>query len=310
MLTHSPMTAETLATLLGQGADCMLLVEPGGRVVWLNGAALRALEGPGQPWPALWAAADQPMAAAALDRAAAGEPAQFDAARPGADGTQRWWSVTLSAVRGVNGLPAGCLCVARDETGRRAEAEARRMLTSQLRHRLRNSYAVVSGMLMSFARNEPPLEAFAEEMAERIMGLATAQSLFDREGAAADLQRLIDALVRPFDGPNCPISLAEGPPAPLSGETADAIALVVGELLVNAGRDGALAHGGEIDIEAMQDESGIRILWHERSEAPIKPRRREGGEGLDLIALVVAARQGSFHTEWDSHGLTATLSIA
>lgn len=315
MLTKTSLTAETLASVLEQSTDCIKLIDPSGEIIWVNAngvcslgfESLRELEG--TPWTDLWPESIHEKILDAYRRATQGETVRFGAPCPTASGKPRWWEVSVSSVRNADGVHAGFLAMSRDITKAEMDREALNILMTEMRHRLRNTYTIMCSLMNGFARGSAENEIFAREMSERMIALAAAQSLFDKDETPRDLGTLMNALVAPFDGPNCPVKLGLVPSITIGRATADAIALVLGELSVNSGKHGALAYGGTLTIDADCAGKTITINWTERSNAAVMATSRTGGQGLALIQRIVAARQGSFATEWHDDGLTARLSI-
>ncbi len=315
MLTKTSLTAETLASVLEQSTDCIKLIDPSGDILWVNANGLCSLEFDslseveGTPWADLWPEPVREQIVNAYRRATQGETVRFGAPCPTAKGKSRWWEVSVSPVKNAEGAHAGFLAISRDNTKTEMDREALDILMTEMRHRLRNTYTIMCSLMNGFARGSAENETFAREMSERMIALAAAQSLFDNDETPRPLGALMNALVAPFDGPNCPVKLGAVPSITIGRATADAIALVLGELSVNSGKHGALAHGGTLMIDAGSVGETITINWTERSNAAVMATSRTGGQGLALIQRIVAARQGSFTTEWHDDGLTAKLSI-
>ena len=315
-LNPNQLDSETLSLVHEQSADCVKLVDLAGALVWMNRNGLGVMEIPnfaevhGQNWAQFWPETAQLLIARGFERAAQGGTHRFEADCPTMSGTPRWWEVSITGVRGRDGAMAGYLCISRDVTARWRDREALNVLMREMRHRLRNTYAILSGLMRGFAQGDPARELFADEMADRLMALAAAQSLFGEDPAPAALTPLLSALILPFNSPTCPIALKAPPALWLDRGSADAIALVVGELSVNSGKHGALRHGGSIAVTTEIAEGRLQVRWDERSGVPTEERRRDGGQGLELIQSIVAARAGNFDLAWRLDGLTATLGLA
>lgn len=118
--------------------DCVLVLDPGGRLLFVNASGLRLMEcdsfAPlrGRPWIGFWPAVQADALRAAIAEARTGRTAQFTGFCPTAKGTPRWWDVTISPIPGANDRPARLLVVSRDITEARlaqdaAEASAARL---------------------------------------------------------------------------------------------------------------------------------------------------------------------------------------
>nr|WP_255520188.1 response regulator [Ramlibacter aurantiacus] len=101
--------------------DCVKLLDLDGRLLRMNrnGLCLMELESfgslEGAPWSALWPAESRNTVAAAVAAARRGEVSRFRAPCATAQGTEKWWDVTVSAVR-QGGAISHLLSVSRDVT--------------------------------------------------------------------------------------------------------------------------------------------------------------------------------------------------
>ena len=315
MLKNAAVSAEALAHVLDQSMDCVKLLGLDGTLRWMNSNGLCAMEiddfnmVAGQQWGSLWPDAARQQIADALISASKGEHARFDAFCPTAKGTPRWWSVSVTAVTDKNGNNTGFLSISRDISETENQRRALMIAAEEMRHRLRNTYAMVASLLRGFARGNPENEAFAKEMQSRLISLSAAQSLAADENAPCDIAKLLPALIDPFATPHCAVSTDKISDIAVSQGQADAIALVIGELAVNSAKHGALANGGAVALRAERVGAQVVIVWTEHATTPVTATRRSGGQGLDLIARIVDVRNGTVTTQWLSHGPVVTLTF-
>lgn len=329
MLSKVELSPESLSSVIEQSTDCVKFIGPHGELLWMNPNGLCAMEIDdisnlsGKEWASLWPENSQGTIRAALADASAGRVARLEAFCPTLRGAPRWWEVSISAVRGADGAHAGYISVSRDISQLHADREALKVLLSEMRHRLKNSFAMVCAMLRSLARGDAANTIFADEMIARISALATAQTLFDGECDVTDLHDLLLTLISPFKENGMPIVTVHCPEHHQIDRTiADVISLVIGELTVNSTKHGAIGHGGKVTLTASGTENepenrpengtenGIFILtWHEDSQCPVQSTSRKGGQGLTLIQRICAARGGNFHIDWQDNGLIARLTL-
>lgn len=204
MLQAAPISTQALADVINQSVDCVKLVNTAGDVLWMNANGLCAMEIDdhtaiyGRRWSDLWPEENRQTVNDALAQAHSGEPVRFEAFCPTAKGSPRWWNVTVTAVTAPDGADIGYLAISRDVTEGETQRRALGIAADELRHRLKNTYAMVCGMLNTFALGNPEHEAFARAMNVRLMALGTAQSFFMGPDMPRDVKALLPALIQPF----------------------------------------------------------------------------------------------------------------
>ncbi len=316
MLTTAALSAETLASVFEQSVDCVKLVGLDGKLLWMNANGICAMEVDDfcsirdQHWSATWPAEMHKIINDTLVKAGTGEVVRFDAYCPTAKGNQRWWSVCVTRVENADTTPVGFLAISRDITAGETSRQALEIAVEEMRHRIRNTYAMISGLLTGFAAGNPERELFAREMHDRLATISAAQTLFSSKSAPRTLSELVTALVAPFNSAACTVSVANMPEITVDQGRADAIALVLGELAVNASKHGALAAGGSISVSAAGHMNGFSIIWDETSQATVASHQRSGGQGLKLIDRIVSSRGGTFDILWKENGLIVTLTFS
>lgn len=307
------LSSVSLASVLDQSVDCVKVVGLDGALQYMNGNGLCAMEIDdfcaiqGQQWSKLWPDEARQAIEDSYPVAAAGETVRFRAFCPTAKGDPRWWDVTVSMVSDEAGDHAGYLSVSRDVTEQHIAKEALEIAAAELKHRLKNTYMIISSLMTGYARGDAAREEFASEMADRLGALSTAQSLFTMDEASCQIDLLILALLRPLDTVTCPVSIGTIAAATVNQGQADAIALVIGELSVNSAKHGALFHGGRVDVSSRCAEQQLVIEWDERSAVPPAQHEREGGQGLRLMERIVRARRGAINLTWNPSGLSVQL---
>lgn len=307
---------EIIAALLDQSLDCIKLIASDGTVRYMNRNGLCAMEidavaaVKGRLWADLWPAESRALIEDALQQAATGEAVRFDAFCPTAKGNPRWWDVSVSQVRDSSGNVLGYLSVSRDVTAARVAKEVAEIAAAEMRHRLKNSYAMIGGLLSALARGVPEREEFVREIRDRLSALGVAQTLFvSREQASCEIRELLPALLQPFATPECPVDCKDLADAYVDQGQADALALVFGEFAVNSSKHGAFSSTGSVRVTAELVADTLLIGWEERSTRPVAAHARNGGQGLRLIQRILSARGGEVSFDWKDDGLNATIRL-
>ena len=118
------VSEEFSRTVLESSPDCVKVLSPSGELLLINGPGMCLLEMEdiaallGKPWIELWPEEAQPLVRAALEKAARGESAHFEAFRPTAKGTPKIWDVSTAPVRNAAGEVDRIVAVSRDVTER------------------------------------------------------------------------------------------------------------------------------------------------------------------------------------------------
>jgi len=168
-------------SMLDASPDCIKLIGLDGDLVYMNHNGMCAMEIDdfcrieGKPWPSLWPDEAQDLLKSAMENAALGDRAEFDAYCPTARGTPRWWNVNVAPVRNASGDVVNILATSRDVTDRiqsenalherdlqlqayaekltielkakEALIDRQRVLSSEIDHRVKNSFALIGSIL-------------------------------------------------------------------------------------------------------------------------------------------------------------------
>jgi two-component sensor histidine kinase len=181
---------------------------------------------------------------------------------------------------------------------KRAEAHLR-LLIDELNHRVKNSLAIVQGIVQQTFKADADPVAAREAFEGRIAALSEAHNLLTREHwSPVSMGQVIRDAVAPHNGPEgeAPRFELDGPDITISPRTAISLALVCHELATNAVKHGALSRpGGTVRIRWSigRDEQGSRmhLEWVESGGPPVvTPLRR--GFGTRMIERGLAAEFG------------------
>lgn len=189
--------------------------------------------------------------------------------------------------------------------GRAAEVEKR--LNDELRHRLRNTLAVVQGLVVHTARQQgDDPEAFQHQVLERLQALGAAHDILATgRWEACELSDLTARALAPFRREAITL---EGPPCRLRPESCVPLVLALHELATNALKYGALSSDcGRVGVVWSPQADGVVALnWTERGGPPVAPPTRRGlgsrllapQPGLDQVAVA-----------FDPEGVTCAIRV-
>lgn len=205
--------------------------------------------------------------------------------------------------------------LAGDEAGA-GEAEALRLVASELSHRLKNIFAVITGLIAVSAKAEPAAEDFAQSLISRIGALARAHELLEPPATHAQKDRreqttqgLLLALLAPYAVDLPGRITVGGNDATIGQRSATALALIVHEWATNAVKYGALSvTQGHVVIKGRSRGGRYELTWQELGGPPLARAPRHRGVGSTLTDRVAAAQlQATVSRDWGEQGLTLRL---
>jgi two-component sensor histidine kinase len=188
------------------------------------------------------------------------------------------------------------ICVLRDITGRQRADERQRLLIAELNHRMRNILAKM-GMMVEVSRmSAASVDAFADTLSGRINALARTHVRFNGGSQMGGrLRELIEDELSPYRSQTnvC----VEGPDLALRPEPAQALALVLHELVTNAVKYGALSTAdGRVAVRwrVAGDTAApqLSLVWEEAG-GPIVVTPKRQGFGTRLIQNLLHHELGS-----------------
>ncbi|TMM48398.1 sensor histidine kinase [Qipengyuania marisflavi] len=195
-------------------------------------------------------------------------------------------------------------------------SESRDLLANELSHRIKNIFAVVSGLIAVRSRGKPEVKDFVGELSTAIRALGIAHDYvrpFD--GRKTDkLQGLLRDLLAPYDNNGKRFDITGGDVA-ISPRTATPLALIFHELATNSAKYGALSsHDGRVTVEITlpkDGDDGISVAWRESSDVTIVPViKADEGFGSRLLRLAIEGQLGGrFTREFSDDGLDVLLEF-
>ena len=199
---------------------------------------------------------------------------------------------------------------------RRAEAQ-RKVIVRELNHRVKNLFAVISGMIGMTARSAESPEAMARTLRGRVAALARAHDMIrpaitseSVEHDEASLAELVRAVIEPHLGGGA-APVVEGPEVALGPQSATSLALALHELATNAVKYGAFrgGSGGRLSVRWTLDGDRLRLVWDEEVEGAVTPPE-DTGFGTTLIEMSTRVQmQGELSTEWRENGVRVSLDV-
>ncbi len=229
------------------------------------------------------------------------------------DGEYRWVMARAAPVRDQSGQILRWFGTAVDINAVHQMSETRDLLARELSHRIKNIFAVVSGLISLSARKRPEHKDFAEELIGTIRALGRAHDYVRPAGAdhRNSLLGLLSDLFSPYARGGANRVRVVGHDAAIAARAATPLALVFHELATNSAKYGALSNEEGV-VELTIEDRGEHLLlhWIERGGPPPAGELADGF-GSRLVEMSVTGQLGgSWSRRFDQDGLVCELSVS
>ncbi len=168
---------------------------------------------------------------------------------------------------------------------------------------MRNVLAAVQSIASQSARRAGSLDGFLKAFTGRLKAMASAQELLTAtRGRGASIHNLATATLSALAPGQ---TRWEGPDLFLSPRAANALALALHELAVNAVKHGGLAsESGRVDVRWWADEAGgFELDWAETGGPRVFPATRKGFGSMLLEEVTGRELDGDVTTEFRASGV-------
>ncbi len=233
-------------------------------------------------------------------------------------GEYRWVLARALPVRDAKGDIERWFGTCTDIEDIKRSEEARNLLAHELSHRIKNVFAVISGLVSLTSRGEAAAQPFAKAFRERLNALSVAHEYVrpgdggvGTQSEARSVFGLLTTLLRPYvDDGYEPYRFA-GTDTEIGAKTATALALVMHEQATNAVKYGALSSdAGQVVVEGMVDGTDYVLRWSEHGGPALEGPPTRRGFGTDMAARSAAGQLGGrIDHAWEPGGLVVTLTI-
>ncbi|MGR3496773.1 PAS domain S-box protein [Citreimonas sp.] len=232
------------------------------------------------------------------------------------DGTLVWINLTVGCVRSASGDAEYLISCVEDITAQKEANADRQILVDELNHRVKNILSTVLSVSSQTIRASRDLDDFRDRFSGRLLAISrTHDSIFDSKGGVAQLQDLIQAQLETYVSETDRRIGLDGPSVALNAAQANAVGLLVHELLTNAMKYGALAtDDGRIVIRWRiakdgADATEVEFDWLE-SGARNVTAPSQTGFGTKLIETTVTRTlDGTLHRDYRADGLRCSMTL-
>lgn len=273
----------------------------------------------GEGWAGMFHPEDQPAAWARWRRSLeTGDPYEVEYRLRHRSGSYRWTIGRAHPIRDASGAIVRWIGTCTDIHDAKVIAEQNEILGRELSHRIKNIFAVVSGMISLSARQFPQASSFAEKLRQRVGALGRANEYArphsDRsrpDPGVTTLDGLLSRLAEPYPAYDDGRIRIAGALVAIDDRGATPISLIIHELLTNALKYGALSNEeGSVGIDIQIEGTSVHLRWRERNGPRIAGEPEHRGFGT-LLADLSVQRQlgGEIRRRWDPAGLEVDVDV-
>jgi len=273
----------------------------------------------GDGWNGMFHPDDQDRARARWRRSLeTGEPYEIEYRLRHRSGAYRWTLGRALPVRDEAGRITRWIGTCTDIHDAKRVAEQNELLSRELSHRIKNIFAVISGLIGLTSRHEPQIKPLAKDLQNRIAALGRAHE-FARPHSdqsrpllgTSTLHGLLVEIFRPYPAFDEGRIAVEGDDVVVDDRGATPVALAFHELATNAAKYGALSRpGGSVTVTVDRTGPALKIGWRERGGPPLDGPPTRQGFGSRLAELsIVQQLGGAVRREWRPEGLELEMDL-
>ena len=229
------------------------------------------------------------------------------------DGEYRWMMARAVPVRDAEGNIVRWFGTAVDIHDLYAASESRDLLAKELSHRIKNIFAVVSGLVSMSVRKNPEVKEFGDELIGTIQALGRAHDFVrPAEGKRrTGLHGMLTDLFSPYGSGDHARVAVTGDDVTILARAATPLALVFHELATNSAKYGALStDDGQVALSIEDQGKTLLLRWVERGGPPAKRNPKEGF-GSRLVEMSVTGQLGgSWERRFEKDGMVCELTVS
>lgn len=267
----------------------------------------------GEEWAGMFHEDDQPKAWARWRHSlTTGDPYEVEYRLRHRTGDYRWTIGRAMPIRDADGKIIRWIGTCTDIHDAKHVAEQNELLSRELAHRIKNIFAVISGLIGLSARKRPEAKAYAEDLRERIAALGRAHEFVRPHSdeskpsfEAAELMFLLEELLSAYPALSEGRISITGDSPKIDDRSATPLALAIHELATNSAKYGALADpAGSVSVDVRSHASIVEINWTEQGGVRITQTPSRSGFGTRLLQLAIEAQvRGTIERSWEADGL-------
>lgn len=273
----------------------------------------------GEGWAGMFHEEDQPEAWRRWSHSlATGDPYEVEYRLRHRSGEYRWMIGRALPILNDDGEIQRWIGTCTDIEDQKRAALQNEILSHELSHRIKNIFAIVSGLISLTARANEAFGQTAKDLLARIAALGRAHEFVRPhseksrpETEDVNLSNLLATIFESYPAFQEGRIAIGGPDIEVASKAATPVALVFHELATNAMKYGALANPvGRIAIELVEDGESVTLTWTESGATMPAHAEFLPGFGSRLLDLSINQQLGgSYEREWTPEGLRLTMTV-
>jgi PAS domain S-box-containing protein len=273
----------------------------------------------GEAWAGMFHPEDQPRAWARWRHSLeTGEPYEVEYRLRHASGEYRWTLGRALPVRDGEGRITRWIGTCTDIDDAKRAAEQNELLSRELSHRIKNIFAVISGLVGLSSRSRPEMKALARDLQDRIAALGRAHE-FARPHSElsrpligdSTLHGLLGELFAPYPAYGDGRMTIGGDDLPIDDRGATPVALIFHELATNAAKYGALSTPeGRVEVRSALTDGALKMFWRESGGPTVAAAPQREGFGTRLADMSIRQQMGgTIQRHWNREGLIVEMDL-
>ncbi|NVD28651.1 PAS domain-containing protein [Parasphingorhabdus flavimaris] len=273
----------------------------------------------GEAWADMFHPDDQPEAWRRWKLSlATGEPYEVEYRLRHRSGQYRWVLGRALPIIGPDQKIQRWIGTCTDIEDAKQIASHNEILSQELSHRIKNIFAIISGLVSMTLRGDEKLAAMADTLKGRIAALGRAHEYVrphndkpEGDSKEVTIRHLLSEIFASYPAFTDQRLTISGGDIVVSDRAATPVALVFHELATNSMKYGALAaEHGRVDVVISPDGGMLRFNWTESGGAAISGAPARSGFGSKLVDMSVTQQLGgSLERSWLPTGLQIMMEV-
>jgi PAS domain S-box-containing protein len=273
----------------------------------------------GEGWADMFHEEDQPHAWKRWSHSlATGEPYEVEYRLRHRSGDYRWMIGRALPILDGNGEIQRWIGTCTDIDEQKRVALQNEILGQELSHRIKNIFAIISGLVSLTARANEAFGQTARDLLARIAALGRAHEFVrphseksQPETEEVTLSSLLAMIFETYPAFQEGRITINGSDIEVASKAATPIALIFHELATNAMKYGAVANpDGKITLDLVENEETVTLRWTESGKPSLAGAEFTPGFGSRLLDLSINQQLGGcYEREWTAEGLRLTITV-